>query len=135
MAAMTERAEHQVEHEAEHEAEPQGAIVDRLLSGQGTLRDARVAGRNFERWLREEWDDRSPLAVERCAEALAAAWGDGWRALPERDSAQHVWLFGFLCPNPEALAAEAAGYVGVVRGSGGAQAVARRVRLVRGLPE
>ncbi|MGA5817600.1 hypothetical protein ACPC54_07035 [Kitasatospora sp. NPDC094028] len=121
--------------QVEYEAEPQGAIVNRLLQGQGTRRDAEAAGRNFERWLREDWEGRSPLAVECCAEALEAAWGDGWPGLPERDRAQHVWLFGFLCPIREALEAEAAGYVEVVRGSGGAQAVARRVRLVRGLPE
>lgn len=114
--------------------EPQGALVRRLLGGEGTRQDAEAASRNFERWMREVWGGQEELALAYCVNALAEAWGAGWSAIPERDCAQHVWLFTFLCPGREDLEAEAAGYVEVVRTNGGSEAIARRCRLVRGLP-
>ncbi|MFJ9691280.1 hypothetical protein [Kitasatospora sp. NPDC101183] len=114
--------------------EPQGALVNRLLAGQGTRQDAEAASRNFDRWMREAWGGREDLAMAHCVNALAGAWGGGWSLLPERDSTQHVWLFTFLCPSREELEAEAEGFVAVVRGSGGSEAVAHRCRLVRGIP-
>ncbi|MFJ6619226.1 hypothetical protein ACIQOW_16800 [Kitasatospora sp. NPDC091335] len=115
--------------------EPQSAIVNRLLKGEATRDDSTTAQTNFLLWLRQEWGGDGDQALAACADRLAEAGGEEWRALSERDLSAHVWLFSFSCPSRDDLAGQARNWVAAVLANGGAPAIARLVRHLRGQPE
>ncbi|MEU3571482.1 hypothetical protein AB0E96_24100 [Kitasatospora sp. NPDC036755] len=115
--------------------EPQSAIVNRLLKGEATKDDNTTAQANFLLWLRQEWAGDGDQALAACQDVLTAAGGEEWRALPERDVAAHVWLFSFSCPGRDDLPGQARNWVAAVHANGGAAAIARLVRHLRGQPE
>ncbi|MFJ6381690.1 hypothetical protein ACIQI7_17060 [Kitasatospora sp. NPDC092039] len=115
--------------------EPQSAIVNRLLKGEATKDDSTTAQANFLLWLRQEWGGDGDRALASCLDVLTEAGGEEWRALPERDLSAHVWLFSFSCPGRDDLPGQARNWVTAVRANGGAPAIARLVRRLRGQPE
>ncbi|MFE4355514.1 hypothetical protein [Kitasatospora sp. NPDC056800] len=115
--------------------EPQSAIVNRMLKGEATRDDTTTAQTNFLLWLRQEWAGDGDQALAACQDMLTAAGGEEWRALPERDLSAHVWLFSFSCPSREDLPGQARNWVTAVGANGGAPAIARLVRHLRGQPE
>ncbi|MEU1282632.1 hypothetical protein [Kitasatospora sp. NPDC005856] len=115
--------------------EPQSALVNRLLKGEATRDDTTTAQTNFLLWLRQEWSGDGDSALAECQDVLTAAGGEEWRGMPERDLSAHVWLFSFSCPSRDDLSGQARNWVAAVRANGGAAAIARLVRHLRGQPD
>ncbi|MEV6964245.1 hypothetical protein AB0M47_03940 [Hamadaea sp. NPDC051192] len=118
-------------------SEAQPLLVNRIMRGLASHREADQAAQNFRDWLRDEWAGDETLSLAYCVNELADAYealtGRSWQAVSMPDASAHIWMFSFLCPRRADLAGQAFEYVGALLApTDRFAAVARQIRALRG---